>query len=183
MSWYHLKSLDISEWHSKLDKKDNNDDLKIFMKNMFKRCGRFLTHLEVYVPYQSKWDSEIVDLILKECPKLKKIDIGYQNFESRNDIIIIKPIFDKVTKLKVSINESDINDEDLESLLTINKQLESFDITTNEKLTANVLNTLPCETIKKLRFDIYEESTFFLSDFHVSMHYMYFFSFLILMLI
>ena len=123
-------------------------------------------------------------MLLKECPNLKDVEIGHLTFESQNDIEIIKPIFDKVTKLNLSINESDINDEDLKGLLAINKQLEYFDVSnSNEKITANVLHALPCGTIRKLVLTVFEESILFLSDFHVSMHYNYtyvFFSFLIL---
>ena len=168
MSWYHLKSLDTRDWQSILDKKDNNDNLNIIFKNVLKRCGRFLAHLQVDIPYQSKWDSEIVDMILKECTNLKDVDIGYQTFISQDDIEVIKPIFDKVTKLYCSIDESDIKDEDLEGLFTINKKLEHFEMITNEKVTSNVLNVLPCDTIRNLALHTFKSSSLFLLNLNVS---------------
>ena len=140
-----------------LKKKIVGEDFKNIFEILLKRCGRFLTHLvfdgAMYYSNDVEMDNQILTIITKECQNLKDIEIGFRSLRTRNDFEVIKPIFSKFTKFGFQISKFDINDEDLKDLFESNKKLERLEIHNHSevKMTAAILYSLPCETIKDLK--------------------------------
>ena len=141
-------------------------------KSVLLRCGRLLN--ELIFDGSVKIDKEMVDMIIAECSKVQHIDIGYREFESKREINLIKPIFRKMKYFSFSIEKTDIDEEYLRRLLSLNKNLEAFAMIPNKKMSVSVLDSLPCETIEELDLDRFRSTslntTFQVSEYFVDLN-------------
>ena len=146
MSWNHLKSLNEDPKTWGIGKNNAGD-----FESVLKRCGRFLTHLVLDNYYINDDD---VDLIRRECPNLKYIDISeQQNFANKRDIANIKPIFDKVRRISCII-EKGVTDGNLSNLFSTNDKLEYLEISIWKKFRSfTFLDALSHETIRELKIE------------------------------
>ena len=147
ISWVYLKSVsdDPKTWGIK---KMSPIDYIINFRILLKRCGRFLKHL-ILDTYDVNRD--IVNLISKECPNLKDIDLlNYKYFDFENFIAVIKPIFNKVKKFSCCFGYG-IKDKDLKSLFSTNKKLEYLEILWSPSdFDTTFFYVLPQETMREL---------------------------------
>ena len=123
---------DLKSWGMKEDI-ELYEDFKSIFRSVLKRCGRYLIDLSFDENGRSEvhtLDNEIVDMIVEECPKLKNIDVGYQEFSSKSEIEIIKRIFTKFKKLNCSLDVTIffIEEEFLKALFLSNKILENVTV-------------------------------------------------------
>ena len=151
LSWHHIKSIndDIQTWGMK--KKDKLKRFKIMFESLLRRCGRYLQHVDLEC---FKVNDQIVDIVKRECCNVQQINMGYQAVTSKNEIEMIKPIFKYFKKFELTLGNSDIDNEDLKNLLSLNEKLEHFDISDEGRITLNVLDALPSETIKELHISL-----------------------------
>ena len=125
----------------------NDSKDKSYFENYLKENGKSLQSLRL--TEYGQWDEEILDLVLKECPNLQEVEIGYQ-YLTKKSIEALKPVFDKIRKLQCSILKDDVDDEDLKNLFLKNEILEHLTIMTNRIVKGTFLDSLPRETMKEL---------------------------------
>ena len=156
-SWCHLKSLNVSKEIREIKNStfnwDNKDSL-IILENILERCGRFVSEINFELlrvcDYYKRTLRKIKNIIFKKCSNIQVIEIGNQFITRKRDILVLKPIFNKLKKCHFSIVGDDISDADLQDLFSLNTKMEHCRIYFSVNISANVLYSLPCETIKSL---------------------------------
>ena len=156
MSWNSVKTLNTHPETWGMWKRDyfKTRRHQIMLKNILKRCGRFLTYI-VYdkgYNYERLLNKNIVSLIKKSCPNLQVIDIPSQRCRDINDIRTIVPIFDKVKKFEIMCLNI-VDNDNLKYLFSLNNQLESLNITFKITIHTNFLDVLPHKTMKELEIN------------------------------
>ena len=127
----------------------SNKTIEKLLNILLKRCARFVSNLV----FDQDRDIKILSMVFKKCSNLEEIDLDTLVFCYKEHIEIIKPIFEKIKKFKWIIHLNDIDDEDLKSLFSLNKKLESLEINPNDSVNGAFLDTLPKETVKELIFE------------------------------
>ena len=182
-SWHDLKSLKVSPKTWGLKKNIVGEDFKDSFEKLLRRCGRFLTHLDLDRCMDGLYDiemrSQIINVVTTECPNVLDFEMSH-SIRHENDLEIIEPIFKKFKKFcirwPVLINLSNryIISEKLKTLFRSNKKLEWLEIDCENycNIKSDVLHSVPCETLKVLKLhNLYESQIESLS---VSMHFFYF---------
>ena len=153
-SWRNLKSLksDTETWGME-DNVDDKFKFKIIFGKVLKRCGKFLSEL-IFEEFEGeKVDREIIQMIIRECPNLKNLDVGSQIFNKKSgkSLEMLKPIFHRLKKCDFILdNKDDINDNHLKELFLLNQKMEDVKISCNDKINGSFIYGLPCETLKEL---------------------------------
>ena len=182
-SWHDLKSLKVSPKTWGLKKNIVGEDFKDSFEKLLRRCGRFLTHLDLDRCMDGLYDiemrSQIINVVTTECPNVLDFEMSH-SIRHENDLEIIEPIFKKFKKFcirwPVLINLSNryIISEKLKTLFRSNKKLEWLEIDCEDfwHIKSDVLYSVPCETLKVLKlYNLYKSQ---LESLSVSMHFFYF---------
>ena len=177
-SWHDLKSLKVSPKTWGLKKNIVGEDFKDIFEKLLRRCGRFLTHLDLDRCMDGLYDiemrSQIINMVTTECPNVLDFEMSH-SIRHENDLEIIEPIFKKFKKFCIRWPDNHyIRYEELKTLFRCNTKLEWLEIDRENYwgLKLDVLYSVPCETLKVLKLhNLYESQIESLS---VSMHFFYF---------
>ena len=174
MSCYNFKTLnlDMLIWRSPNtdQSRQSSRELKLsILESLLRRCGKFLTQIIGFLDVQSAYvhtvyqDIIFLNLINKECPNLKTLDMDYCFFDN-NCIRRLEPIFKKVKRFRCNIiQEWCIDDKKLRDLFSQNTILESFHVFwDNESIEifGDFINAISHRTIKELVYIEKDESNF-----------------------
>ena len=148
--------------------RQSSRELKLsILESLLRRCGKFLTQIIGFLDVQSAYvhtvyqDIIFLNLINKECPNLKTLDMDYCFFDN-NCIRRLEPIFKKVKRFRCNIiQEWCIDNKKLRDLFSQNRILESLNVVWKNlpiKIPRDFINEIPHQTIKELIFIEKDES-------------------------
>ena len=166
-SWKNFKSLtsDSMFQNDRVNSDDSEIKLDIAFAIVLKRCGRFLTKIDLTgFEYFDKRHRQNINCIqsqsiaiakniAKQCPNLQYVHLG-QLYLTKKSLKSMKPRIKNVESLEIHVS-GNVKDEDLSKLFAKCKKLKDLRIEESRscsKLNGAFLNKLPQQTLIKLVF-------------------------------